>query len=137
MVRSCGSASASHRSIPIFEQDAEPVAAMVGQHARVELVTEEWELALDAGNRVARQHARPAMPGRELVHPAPVGVLAVGVLSASPGLAGAISRYASGAVDPRPLVAAMVGLGEVAEVLAGRRPPGAGAGPKIQVDPSR
>jgi len=61
----------------------------------------------------------------------------VGVLSASPGLAGAISRYASGAVDPRPLVAATVGLDEVAEVLAGRRPAGAGAGPKIQVDPRR
>ena len=64
-------------------------------------------------------------------------VTVVGVLSASPGLAGAISRYASGAVDPRPLVAATVGLDEVAEVLAGRRPPGAGAGPKIQVDPRR
>ncbi len=60
---------------------------------------------------------------------------AVGVLSGSLGLAGTIELYASGAVDPRPLVAATVGLGQVADVLAGRRPDGAGAGPKIQVDP--
>jgi len=64
-------------------------------------------------------------------------VTAVGILSASPGLAGAIERYATGAVDPRPLVAATVGLDEVAAVLAGRRPSGAGAGPKIHVDPRR
>jgi threonine dehydrogenase-like Zn-dependent dehydrogenase len=64
-------------------------------------------------------------------------VTAVGILSASPGLAGAIEQYASGAVDPRPLVAATVGLDHVEDVLAGRRPPGAGAGPKFQVDPRR
>ena len=64
-------------------------------------------------------------------------VTAVGILSASPGLAGAVQSYASGAVDPRPLVAATVGLAEVGDVLAGWRPPGAGAGPKVQVDPRR
>ena len=32
--------------------------------------------------------------------------------------------YASGSVDPRPLVAATVGLGQVGEVLAGSAPPG-------------
>ena len=37
-------------------------------------------------------------------------VTAVGILSGSPGLAGTIERYAAGAVDPRPLVAATVGL---------------------------
>lgn len=62
-------------------------------------------------------------------------VTAVGVLSASPGLADTIARYAAGEVDPTPLVAATVGLEEVADVLAGRRPPTAGPGPKIQVDP--
>jgi 2-desacetyl-2-hydroxyethyl bacteriochlorophyllide A dehydrogenase len=62
-------------------------------------------------------------------------VTAVGVLSASPGLPGAIERYASGAVDPRPLVAATIGLDQVAEALRGRRPPEAGPGPKIHVDP--
>jgi threonine dehydrogenase-like Zn-dependent dehydrogenase len=64
-------------------------------------------------------------------------VTAVGVLSGSGGLEGAIARYASGAVDPRPLVAATVGLGEVADVLAGRRRPEWGAAPKIHVDPRR
>src|SRR5215472_15541968 len=62
-------------------------------------------------------------------------VTAVGVLSASPGLAGTIDLYARRKVDPRPLVAATVGLGGVAAVLAGNRPAGAGAGPKIHVDP--
>ncbi|WP_371778411.1 zinc-dependent alcohol dehydrogenase [Streptosporangium subroseum] len=62
-------------------------------------------------------------------------VTAVGVLSASPGLAGTIEHYASGSVDPRPLVAATVGLDEVGEVLAGSRPAGSGPGPKIHVDP--
>ena len=62
-------------------------------------------------------------------------VTAIGVLSGSPGLTGTIELYASGAVDPRPLVAATVGLESVGEVLAGHRPAKAGAGPKIQVDP--
>lgn len=64
-------------------------------------------------------------------------VTAVGVLSGSGGLAGAVERFASGAVDPRPLVAATVGLGEVAGVLAGERRPGWGPAPKVQVDPRR
>ncbi|MDO0909416.1 alcohol dehydrogenase catalytic domain-containing protein [Streptomyces sp. DT2A-34] len=62
-------------------------------------------------------------------------VTAVGILSASPGLGATIRAYASGAVDPRPLVAATVGLDEVGAVLAGERPQGAGPGPKIHVDP--
>jgi 2-desacetyl-2-hydroxyethyl bacteriochlorophyllide A dehydrogenase len=62
-------------------------------------------------------------------------VTAVGILSASPGLADTIAAYASGDVDPRPLVAATVGLEQVAAVLAGERPDGAGPGPKIHVDP--
>lgn len=64
-------------------------------------------------------------------------VTAVGVLSASPGLPGAIEALTSGAVDPRPLVAATIGLGEVAAVLDGHRPTGAGPGPKIHIDPRR
>ncbi|GAA5143434.1 alcohol dehydrogenase catalytic domain-containing protein [Nocardioides marinquilinus] len=62
-------------------------------------------------------------------------VTAVGVLGASGGLAGAIDRYAAGDVDPRPLVAATVGLHQTHDVLAGWRPAGAGRGPKLQVDP--
>ncbi|MFI2038288.1 zinc-binding dehydrogenase [Streptomyces bottropensis] len=62
-------------------------------------------------------------------------VTAVGVLSASPGLDATIRAYATGTVDPRPLVAATVGLDEAGPVLAGERPAGAGPGPKIHVDP--
>jgi len=62
-------------------------------------------------------------------------VTAVGILSASPGLAGTIDLYASGSVDPRPLVAATVGLDGVGAILAGERPSGAGPGPKIHIDP--
>ena len=61
----------------------------------------------------------------------------VGILSASPGLDGAIELFASGRVDPRPIVAGVVGLDAVADVLDGRRDTGWGAGPKIHVDPRR
>jgi threonine dehydrogenase-like Zn-dependent dehydrogenase len=64
-------------------------------------------------------------------------VTVVGILGGSGGLAATIEEYASGRVDPRPLIAATVGLDEVADVLAGRRPAGAGRGPKILVDPRR
>jgi threonine dehydrogenase-like Zn-dependent dehydrogenase len=64
-------------------------------------------------------------------------VTVVGVLSASGGLAGTIDLYASGAVDPRPLVAATVDLNEAAAVLAGRRRNEWGDAPKIHIDPTR
>ena len=62
-------------------------------------------------------------------------VTAVGILSGSGGAAGTIELYASGAVDPRPLVAATVGLEEVGAVLAGDRDPAWGVAPKVLVDP--
>jgi threonine dehydrogenase-like Zn-dependent dehydrogenase len=112
-----------------------------------------FDAVVDASN----DPASPALavdlvePGRRVVYiglagtPSPVDsrtlvlrdVTAVGILSASPGLAAAIGHYADGSVDPRPLVAATVGLDGVADVLAGRRPEGAGQGPKIHVDPRR
>lgn len=64
-------------------------------------------------------------------------VTAVGVLSGSGGLAGAIDFYASAVVDPRPLVAATVGLEEAAAILAGQRRPEWGHAPKLHVDPHR
>jgi 2-desacetyl-2-hydroxyethyl bacteriochlorophyllide A dehydrogenase len=64
-------------------------------------------------------------------------VTAVGILGGSRGLDEAIERYATGSVDPRPLVAATVGLDGVGDVLAGTRPVNAGPGPKIHVDPRR
>ncbi|NYI40380.1 zinc-dependent alcohol dehydrogenase [Demequina lutea] len=64
-------------------------------------------------------------------------VTAVGVLSASGGLEETVELYATGAVDPRPLVAATVGLDATAAILAGERPAGAGPGPKFHIDPRR
>lgn len=64
-------------------------------------------------------------------------VTAVGVLSASPGLDATIEAYATGLIDPRPLVAATLPLEDVGAVLAGHRPAGAGAGPKFHIDPRR
>ena len=60
-------------------------------------------------------------------------VTAVGILGASAGLSGAIDAYARGAVDPTPLVAAVVGLEDLTSALAGQFPVGTGPGPKIHV----
>jgi threonine dehydrogenase-like Zn-dependent dehydrogenase len=110
-----------------------------------------WDAIIDATNS-------PGLPARalELVEPAKrvvyIGlagspslidtrtlalkdVTAVGVLSGSPGLAGTIELYASGTVDPRPLVAATVGLDGAGVVLAGGGRENAGAGPKVHIDP--
>lgn len=64
-------------------------------------------------------------------------VTAVGILGGSSALDRTIEQYAAGSVDPRPLVAATVGLDEIAAVLAGHRPDGSGPAPKIHVDPRR
>jgi threonine dehydrogenase-like Zn-dependent dehydrogenase len=112
-----------------------------------------WDAVIDAST----DRALPALaldlvePGKRIVYIGLAGtpslidtrtqvlkdVTAIGILSGSAGLAGAIELYASGAVDPRPLVAATVGLEDAGDVLAGRRPVAAGAGPKIHVDPRR
>ncbi|WP_075731711.1 zinc-dependent alcohol dehydrogenase [Streptomyces acidiscabies] len=63
-------------------------------------------------------------------------VTVTGILSASPGLDPAIRAYAEGVVDPRPLVAATVGLDQVGAVLGGKRPAESGPGPKVLVDPA-
>ncbi|GAA0434651.1 alcohol dehydrogenase [Acrocarpospora corrugata] len=64
-------------------------------------------------------------------------VTVAGVLSASGGLAETIDLYAAGSVDPRPLVAATLGLDELAPVLSGARPTSWGHAPKIHLDPRR
>lgn len=62
-------------------------------------------------------------------------VTAVGILSASPGLAGAIASFASGAVVPDSLVSEVIRLDEVPSRLEGHRGNNAGPGPKVHVDP--
>jgi len=49
------------------------------------------------------------------------------------GLQPTIDAYAAGTVDPRPLIAATVGLDDLPAVLSGERPVGSGHGPKFQV----
>lgn len=113
----------------------------------------EWDAVIEASNA---QHL-PAKaldlvePGKRVVYVGLAGypsmidtrdlalrdITAVGILSASPGLAGTIAAYAADAVDPRPLVAAVVALEDLPAVLAGERPNGAGPGPKIHVSMSR
>jgi len=111
-----------------------------------------WDAVIDASNgaTLPALAAELVEPGRRVVYvglassPSLVDsrtlalkdVTAVGVLSASGGFAGTVELYASGAVDPRPLVAATVGLADVAAVLAGERRPGWGAAPKIHIDPT-
>ncbi|HWS36959.1 MAG TPA: alcohol dehydrogenase catalytic domain-containing protein [Actinoplanes sp.] len=112
-----------------------------------------WDAVVDASNAPGL----PALaldlvePGRRIVYVGLAGspstvdtrrialkdVTAVGILGASAGLPGTITAYADGAVDPRGLVAATVGLDETADVLAGHRPAGATNGPKILVDPRK
>ncbi|MEU7902526.1 alcohol dehydrogenase catalytic domain-containing protein [Actinoplanes sp. NPDC049118] len=111
-----------------------------------------WDAVIDASNGAALPALAADLvePGRRVVYvglasePSPVDsrtlvlkdVTAVGVLSASGGLAGTVELFAAGLVDPRPLIAATVGLDEVGAVLAGERRPSWGPGPKIHVRPS-
>jgi threonine dehydrogenase-like Zn-dependent dehydrogenase len=108
-----------------------------------------WDAVIDASNAAALPAKALDLvePGKRVVYVGLAGtpstidtrtlalkdVTAVGVLSASPGLDGTIRAYASGEVDPRPLVAASVRLEDLAGVLAGERPAGAGPGPKVHV----
>ena len=64
-------------------------------------------------------------------------VTAVGILSASPGLPGAIESFASGAVVPDALVSEVITLEEVPSRFEGVRGPDALPGPKVHVDPRR
>lgn len=62
-------------------------------------------------------------------------VTVVGILSASPGLAGAIQSFASGAVVPDAIVSEVISLEDVPSRLEGHRGAGAAPGPKVHVDP--
>jgi 2-desacetyl-2-hydroxyethyl bacteriochlorophyllide A dehydrogenase len=64
-------------------------------------------------------------------------VTVFGILAASAGLDPVIELFAAGRIQTAPLVAEVVGLGDVADVLAGRRPTSATGAPKTLVDPSR
>ncbi|MEO7720371.1 MAG: alcohol dehydrogenase catalytic domain-containing protein [Pseudolysinimonas sp.] len=108
-----------------------------------------WDAVIDASNAPAlpAQALDLVEPGKRVVYVGLAGspstidtrtlalkdVTAVGILSASPGLAATIEAYADGTVDPRPLIAATVHLDELPAVLSGKRPEHSGDGPKYQV----
>lgn len=62
-------------------------------------------------------------------------ITAVGILSASPGLAGTIRSFANGSVVPDSIVSEVISLDDVPSRLEGRRGENAGPGPKVHVDP--
>jgi threonine dehydrogenase-like Zn-dependent dehydrogenase len=125
------------------------------QHAwtRDNLPDLPWDAVVDASN--ARELPTLGLqlvePGRRVVYiglaeePSLIDtrtlvlkdVTAVGILSASGGLAGAIAHYAQGSVDPRPLIAVTLGLDELPQALRGERNATWGHAPKIHVDPRR
>jgi threonine dehydrogenase-like Zn-dependent dehydrogenase len=110
-----------------------------------------WDAVVDASNspQAPARAIELVEPGRTVVYVGLAGspsnvdarsltladVTVAGILGASSGLGGAIDAYASGRVDPRPLIDSTVGLGDVRDVLAGRR--AFGAAPKVLIDPTR
>jgi threonine dehydrogenase-like Zn-dependent dehydrogenase len=122
-----------------------------GLWLQTELPTLPWDAVIDASNAAAL----PALalelvePGKRVVYVGLAGspslvdtrtlvlndVTAVGILAASQGLAETIEHYACGYVDPRPLVAATVGLDRAGDVLSGWRPDNASGAPKLHIDP--
>jgi threonine dehydrogenase-like Zn-dependent dehydrogenase len=109
-----------------------------------------WDSVIDATDAASMpQYAVDAVePGRRVVligvsdSPSLVDsralvrkdVTAVGILGASLGLQATIDAYASGAVDPTPLIATTLGLEQLSDALNGRRAPRDGR-PKILIDP--
>lgn len=117
------------------------------------VVTDRWDAVIDAstgheipgwavtavrpGGRVVLVglSARPSqIDTRALVH---AEVSVVGILGGSSGTAAAVEAFASGAADPRPLVAETIGLDDLDDELAGRRRREPGRPPKTHVDPAR
>jgi threonine dehydrogenase-like Zn-dependent dehydrogenase len=124
-----------HRRRVLHRTDGLPAAGPGGSALR-----SVWAAALRPGERVLI--CGPGTIGLlaamfALAHGAQVHVLGLDrrSLGFAAGLGVRGAQYAAGSVDPRPLVAATVGLGEVGDVLAGWRPADSGPGPKVHVDP--
>jgi threonine dehydrogenase-like Zn-dependent dehydrogenase len=108
-----------------------------------------WDAVIDASNAayLPAKAVELVEPGKRVVYIGLAGrpslvdtrgltlkdVTAAGILSGSPGLEAAIESYARGDVDPAPLVSATVALEDLAPVLGGQLPGGAGPGPKVHV----
>jgi threonine dehydrogenase-like Zn-dependent dehydrogenase len=121
-----------------------------GVWTQEELPSLPWHAVIDASNAadLPARAVEMVEPGRRVVYVGLAGspslvdtralaladVTAVGILGASAGLDPAIDAFASGAVDPAPLVSVTVALEQLPAVLGGWRPDTAGPGPKIHVD---
>lgn len=108
-----------------------------------------WDAVIDASNaaHLPAKAVELVEPGKRVVYIGLAGspslvdtraltlkdVTAIGILSGSPGLEAAIESYARGDVDPTPLVAATIALDDLALVLSGQLPAGAGPGPKVHI----
>jgi threonine dehydrogenase-like Zn-dependent dehydrogenase len=108
-----------------------------------------WDAVIDASNaaQLPAKAVELVEPGKRVVYIGLAGspslvdtraltlkdVTATGILSGSPGLAAAIESYARGDVNPAPLVAATIALDDLAPVLGGQLPAGAGPGPKVHI----
>ncbi|KHL04753.1 zinc-dependent alcohol dehydrogenase [Sinomonas humi] len=108
-----------------------------------------WDAVIDASNapQLPAKAVELVEPGKRVVFVGLAGspslvdtrslalkdVTAVGILGASQGLGGAIRAFADGAVDPRPLVSAVIGIDELAGILSGDKPDNTGPGPKIHI----
>lgn len=118
-----------------------------------ELPPNRWDSVIDASTSpdLPMKAVDLVEPGKRVVYvglagsPSPLDtrrlvlsdVTAVGILGGSGGIEGTIDSYARGEVDPRPLVAATVGLHDLPRILAGALPPNAAPGPKLLVDIGR
>ncbi|MGN6125009.1 MAG: zinc-dependent alcohol dehydrogenase, partial [Humibacter sp.] len=147
-------ARAQEAEVHILGRSAAPItfARSLGfEHVWTEddLPSLPWDAVIDASN--AAQLPAKALelvePGRRVVYVGLAGkpslldsrtlalkdVTAVGILGASQGLAAAIEAFADGSVDPRPLISGVVGLDDLAGILAGQAPADAGPGPKVHI----
>jgi threonine dehydrogenase-like Zn-dependent dehydrogenase len=124
-----------------------------GAWTQAQLPKLAWDAVIDAtdGRSMPKFALEAVEPGRRVVFigiadkPSLVDsrvlaykdVTAVGILGGSLGLEPTIAAYASGAVDPTPLIAATVRLGDVARCLDGWLPDHASSqGTKVLVDPT-
>lgn len=135
-----------------------PVTLSLAKELGVHFSTDEFEEVEGGFDSIIDATNSPVIPSQALTHVEPGGrviyigvsgepsildsrllvlkdVTAIGILSASPGLRETIDLYSRGEIDPRPIVAATVGLSQSANVLSGNNIEGAGKGPKFHIDP--
>ncbi|SDY55619.1 zinc-dependent alcohol dehydrogenase [Herbiconiux ginsengi] len=126
---------------------------VAGAWTQDELPSLVWDAVIDATNAAAMPRfavdvvepgGRVALVGisgePSLIDTRVVGgkdVTVVGILAGSPAIQATIDAYASGRVDPLPLISRVIALDEVADALSGARPMKSAGAPKVLVDLAR